>query len=101
MTKNALRIALIVGILAVAIGYFVVTRQRPTPPAPSEITVQPEITVPSEIAAPAQIKVTGNYSDDWQKICGPLLGPAQADCTGRLDARYGRVAGAPVPPAGH
>jgi len=78
MSKNALRIALIVGILAVATGYFVMTRQRATP---SEITV------------------TGNYSDDWQKTCGPLLGPAQADCTARLDARYGRVAGAPVPPA--
>ena len=79
MTKNALRFALIVGIVAVATAYLVLTRRPPVP------------------AAAPEPPMTGNYSDDWQSGCGPLLGPAQADCTARLDARYGRVAGAPLP----
>jgi hypothetical protein len=81
MTKNALRIALLVGIVAVATAYVVMTGPH-APPAGTPATA-----------------VTGNYSDDWQSRCGPLTGAAQADCTSRLDAAYGRVAGAPVPPA--
>ena len=46
-----------------------------------------------------QLKMTGNYAEDWMTQCGPLKGSEQADCTSRLDALYGRSAGAPVPPA--
>jgi len=82
MTKNALRLALVVGIVAVVTAYVIITRQPAAPPPP------------------ADIGVSGNYSDDWQARCGPLTGPAQRDCTAGLDARYGRVAGAPLPRSG-
>lgn len=42
---------------------------------------------------------TGIYADDWTKNCGPLQGAEQSRCTTRLDAAYGRAAGAPVPAA--
>ena len=79
MTRNALRLALIVGIAVVATAYLMLAHHQPKP-----------------VAVP-DIPFTGNYSDDWQTACGPVMGPAQADCTARLDARYGRVAGAPLP----
>jgi hypothetical protein len=43
--------------------------------------------------------VTGIYADDWQTNCGPLAGNAQSACTARLDAKYGRAAAMPLPPA--
>lgn len=43
------------------------------------------------------LKTTGVYADDWIANCGPLQGAAQAKCTARLDAAYGRAAGAAVP----
>lgn len=48
----------------------------------------------------SSLPVTGIYAEDWQTHCAPLKDTAQADCVARLDALYGRVAGAPVPPAG-
>ena len=81
MTKNALRLALIVGIIAVLAGYWGMTHRAARAP---------------DIVNPV---MSGNYSDDWQTNCAPLLGPAQAQCTARLDAGYGRVAGAPLAPA--
>jgi len=83
MTRNSLKIALIVGIVAVVAGYFWVTRQSPNPAAG-----QPEFAL------------SGNYSDDWQTHCGPLAAAAQTECTSRLDSRYGRAAGLPLPPLG-
>jgi hypothetical protein len=50
-------------------------------------------------APPASaLKTTGNYAEDWQTLCGPLLGDAQTECAKRLDAAYGRSDDAPVPP---
>jgi len=89
MTRNALRLALIVGIVTVATAYLVLTRHQ-------ETSVVAPVAATSSDGPPA-IPMTGNYSDDWQTACGPVMGPAQADCTARLDARYGRVAGAPLP----
>lgn len=43
------------------------------------------------------LKTSGIYADDWVANCAALQGPAQAKCTARLDAAYGRAAGAPVP----
>ena len=48
--------------------------------------------------APA-MTFTGTYADDWQANCGAKAVAEQAECTTRLDAHYGRVAGAPVPKA--
>jgi len=43
------------------------------------------------------LSFTGVYADDWMTNCAPLQGTAQSKCTKRLDAAYGRAAGAPVP----
>lgn len=45
------------------------------------------------------LSTTGIYADDWLANCGKQQGAAQAQCTARLDAAYGRAAGSPVPPA--
>lgn len=74
---KAIRIALIV--VAVLTGFFGIAYQR------SRSTVA--------------VTFTGTYADDWQTNCGPLVEAAQANCTTRLDARYGRVADVPVPSA--
>jgi len=79
MTMRALRLAFIVGILAIVTAYFVVTKR------------------PSNNHAEQQVTITGNYSDDWMTTCGAVQGSAQNVCTARLDAAYGRVAGSPVP----
>lgn len=94
MSGRARLWALIVGVLAVVLGYFVMSRHPQK--APVEQPAQP----PAATMAPAGDKITpsGNYSDDWMKFCGPIQGAGQKDCTSRLDAAYGRVDGAPVPP---
>lgn len=43
------------------------------------------------------IPTTGNYAEDWQRSCGQREREEQVGCTARLDAAYGREAGAPVP----
>lgn len=80
MSRGGIRLALIaVAIMAVFFGVAYL-RSRPTAPA----------------AVPG-MAFTGTYADDWQGNCGALVGDAQVDCTKRLDAHYGRSAGAPVP----
>ncbi|MGE5503686.1 MAG: hypothetical protein ACM31L_04620 [Actinomycetota bacterium] len=80
MSPRALRFALIVGALVVATAYFGLTWNRSRAPAPVMAT-------------------TGVYADDWATWCGPVQGAAQAECTARLDALYGRSAGVKVPAA--
>jgi hypothetical protein len=77
MTRRALRLAFIVAVLAIAAGYFVVSKRPPK--------------------SEPHVATSGNYSDDWMKICGPVQGSAQKSCTAKLDAAYGLVDGAPVP----
>lgn len=89
MSARARLLVLIVGFLAVAAAYFALTRQAPKNQAPPAA-------VHTDHADPKPA-VSGNYSDDWMKLCGPIGGAAQKDCTTRLDAAYGRVEGAPVP----
>lgn len=79
MTARALRVAMIVGVLAIVTAYFIVSRR------------------PSENHPGQHVTISGNYSDDWMKMCGPIQGSAQKSCTDNLDAAYGRVAGRPVP----
>jgi 1,4-alpha-glucan branching enzyme len=86
-------------ILAVACGVAYLWfsgRQHPespalpvSPPAPAAQEQEPR--------PAAAIKTTGNYSQDWMDGCAPLTGQAQADCTSRLDAAYGKTDAAPVP----
>lgn len=45
------------------------------------------------------LRTSGVYADDWIANCGSLQGRAQAKCTARLDAAYGRAAGNPLPSA--
>jgi hypothetical protein len=78
MSLRALRLALIIGTLAVAAAYFGLAWNHSRPAAPAMAT-------------------TGVYADDWAAQCGPIQGAAQAECTARLDAAYGRRAGEPVP----
>lgn len=79
MTMKALRLAFIVGVLAIVTAYFTVTKR------------------PADDHAGQQITISGNYSDDWMTMCEAVQGPHQKTCTARLDAAYGRVAGKPVP----
>jgi len=79
MTKRALRLAFIVGVLAIVTAYFVVTRRQPENHAGQPVTI------------------SGNYADDWMSMCGAIQGASQKICTARLDAAYGRVDGKPVP----
>lgn len=48
-------------------------------------------------AAEKPLGFTGVYADDWASNCGALKGGEQSRCTARLDAAYGRSAGAPLP----
>jgi hypothetical protein len=52
---------------------------------------------PSEDHSGRRVTISGNYSDDWMKMCGPVQGPAQKACTADLDEAYGRAEGKPVP----
>lgn len=82
-------ILLIVLVIAVALVAREVLRPAPvSQPQPATTTQAPQ----------AGLKTTGVYADDWAANCGPLQGPAQSQCTARLDAAYGRTSGAPVPP---
>ncbi len=129
MTARALRVGLLVGVLVIAAAYFVLTRRPaevpvgPRPEVPVEqhqdvpVEQPPEAPVGQPPGAPAahpseapvgqrppgsakrHPAISGNYSDDWMKTCGPVRGPAQKTCTADLDAAYGRAAGKPVPAA--
>lgn len=85
MTKRAIRVALVVVIVVVVFFGIAYLRSR----APVAV---------GGSGAPSDITVTGTYADDWQANCGPLVAAAQSGCTARLDARYGRADGEPVPP---
>ena len=82
MSMRALRLALIVGVLAIVMAYFVVTRRQPEEHAGQAVTI------------------SGNYADDWMSMCGAIQGTSQKVCTARLDAAYGRDDGKPVPADG-
>ncbi len=86
MTRRVIRVAVIAVVVVAAFFGIAYLRSR-TPAA-----------VDTSDGGPA-VTFTGSYADDWQSNCGPLGRAAQAACAVRLDARYGKVAGAPVPPA--
>lgn len=134
MTPRALRLAIIAALVAVAAGYFFLTRHAsqdpvtsvpaapavpatPTPPvAPpadepaAQPSAQPSAPAPASSPTAASPKpasskpaspgrISGNYAEDWMKICGPIQGEAQKGCTAKLDAAYGRADDKPVPPS--
>ena len=80
MTRRSLRLTLMIAVLAIVAAYFVVTRRSP-----------------SENHAEQHVTISGNYSDDWMRLCGPVQGSKQKSCTANLDAAYGRAEGKPVP----
>lgn len=83
-------LAIVVGIAAAILVYWLVTGRQPVQvEAPSAPAAAPQSPAPA---------ISGNYADDWQARCGPLT-PAdvQANCTAQLDKAYGRTADAPVP----
>lgn len=86
MSKRALRAALIIAVVLAV--FFGIAYQR----SQSTVAVSKPASVPA-------ITFTGAYADDWQANCGPLVGALQTDCIAKLDAHYGRISGAPVPPA--
>ena len=92
MTARALRMALLAAVLAVAAAYFILAKR-----SPERSSDHPQEHSAEQAPAP-KITISGNYSDDWMKYCGPAQGAAQQSCTAGLDAAYGRSAGQPVPP---
>ncbi|WP_146002846.1 hypothetical protein [Telmatospirillum siberiense] len=92
MSTRARLWALIVGLLVIVAAYFVLTR-----PSSKNQAGQPQPSAVQSDRAEQKPAVSGNYSDDWMKTCGPIQGAAQKDCTARLGAAYGLVDGAPVP----
>ena len=86
MTNKTLRVILIAAVVVMV--FFGIAYLRGRPP----VAVGPSATAPD-------LTVTGTYANDWQANCGPLVGDAQAACAARLDARYGKTAESPVPPA--
>ena len=85
-----LGIGILIGLAVAAVIYALVVGNRPAPQGPSA--------APPMAAAPAiEVKPSGDYAGDWQTRCGPMTGPAQADCTAKLDAAYGRKAEVAVP----
>jgi hypothetical protein len=81
MTTRTLRLVLIAGVLAIGAATLIITMRALKEPSGQHVTI------------------SGNYSDDWMKECGPTQGTAQKTCTATLDAAYGRADGKPVPPA--
>ena len=83
-------LAILAGLAAAAFLAWLLADRHPPAPAdsPAANPAAPSATGPA---------TTGNYADDWQTRCAPLTGPAQADCTRRLDQAYGKSDAAPVP----
>jgi len=88
MKRIVLRVGIALALIA-AIVTALALRQHHEAPAPAA----------TETSAPA-LRITGTYADDWQDNCGPLAEPAQAACTTRLNAKYGRAEDVPVPQPG-
>ncbi|MTJ84007.1 MAG: hypothetical protein F8N37_23725 [Telmatospirillum sp.] len=88
----AIVIVIVAGAAAVLLG-------RGHGPAPQTPAQAPAAT-PAAPSAAGKMETTGNYSGDWMKLCGPLGGKDQENCTARLDAAYGKSDAAPVPAEG-
>ncbi len=87
-------LAILAGLAAAALlAWLLGGHHQSAPPPPTN----PPAAGPSAPGASSPA-ITGNYADDWQRHCAPLTGPAQADCTRRLDQAYGKSDATPVPP---